>query len=315
MQMISKLSPDEILQFKTAVLAEQRAKKTLPGKKQQNGESKVVNRKKIARSISKADHSAGGNYLLHLNAFFAHAQKDPRLMANHFSLYVALFYCWNSHRFQQPFLIYRKLVMRVCKIRSVNTYTQCLKWLHDCGYIDYEPSGVLYEPAKVSMVSLVGKAFFRQRAGIHFNTVGKKKNDTRAVEKIDTRSGIKFDTGNGIKNDTVPVSNLIHNYNNKQINNETESKQAHTQDKFFSNEKKAPAIETVINWFSERGKTHQEARKFFYHYSAINWTLSGQAIADWQAAACKWLEREHTNGNFKPAKLDTNDSKDYSKSL
>ena len=74
-------------------------------------------------------------------------------------------------------------------------------------------------------------------------------------------------------------------------------------------------MEAVINWFWERGKTDYEARKFFYHYSAINWTLSRQPIVDWQAAAFKWLESERTIGNFEPTKLQTNGVKDYDKPL
>lgn len=293
MKMNSKLSSDEIHQVKTAVLAEQQAQRSVPASDLQNGT----------------------NYVLHLNAFFAHAKRDHRLKANHFSLYVALFHCWNTHHFEQPFKIHREQVMRVCKIRSVNTYTQCLKWLHICGYIDYQPSGVLYMPAKVSMLLLAGNACSHQHPGIHFNTMGNKKNNTRAAKKNDTRAGNKISTGNDIKNNTVTVSNLIHNINNKQINYETESKQAPTQEKFHSNQKKAPGMETVVNWFSERGKTDQEARKFFYHYSAVNWTLGGQTITDWHAAAAKWLENEKAAGNFKPAKLHTDDNKDYSKSL
>jgi len=310
MSVFSKLSSDELHQFKTGVLAEQRAqergmdeaKSPLPD----NGQ---------AETAKLLKHDSDPNYILHLNAFFAHSLRDPRLKSNHISLYIALFYFWNLYHFRNPFMIYREQVMRVCKIRSRNTYTQCLKWLHVCGYIDYQPAGVLYQPSMVSIHSLMGIAFRSQQRGTKNNTMGRKKNDTRSAKNNDTHTGIKNDTGDGVKNNTVSVSNLIHNYNNKQINYETESKQARTQKKLFSNEKKEQALEVVTAWFSERGQTAQEARKFFYHYEAINWTLSGQRITDWQAAAFKWLENVPPASKGKPGTLHTVTNKNYNKPL
>lgn len=80
------------------------------------------------------------NYIGHMNAWFAKIYEDNRLHTTHIALYVALFQYWNLNRFQNPITLHREEVMRLAKIGSANTYTKCIKELHQWEYIKYEPS-------------------------------------------------------------------------------------------------------------------------------------------------------------------------------
>lgn len=81
------------------------------------------------------------NYIRHLNAFYVQVRKDDRLKSSHISLYLALFQRWNTCQFRQAFPVLREHMMRLSRIGSRNTYTQCLKDLDAFGYIRYRPGG------------------------------------------------------------------------------------------------------------------------------------------------------------------------------
>jgi hypothetical protein len=91
------------------------------------------------------------NYIKHLNRAFELIYDDDRLLPNHVSLYMALFYQWNLNRFVNPIQINRTEIMRASRIRSVTTYTKSIKELHEWGYIQYQPS---HNPILGSVVSL-----------------------------------------------------------------------------------------------------------------------------------------------------------------
>jgi len=77
------------------------------------------------------------NYVAHLNAWSARMQRDRRLTSSHISLYMALFFHWNEHWFQNPITVYRDEVMEKAGIGSRNTYAKALRALADWGYIIY----------------------------------------------------------------------------------------------------------------------------------------------------------------------------------
>ena len=90
------------------------------------------------------------NYIKHLNIFFQNLSQDKRLNATHVSMYVVLFYQWNSTRFSDEFYINRNEIMSLSKIGSKGTYHKCLKDLHQWKYLEYLPS---YNPMKGSIIS------------------------------------------------------------------------------------------------------------------------------------------------------------------
>ncbi len=91
------------------------------------------------------------NYIHHMNEWYAKAYEDDRLNTTHFALYLALFQFWNLNHFQNPITLIRMDVMKLSKIGSANTYSKCIKELHNWGYINYEPS---YNPMVGSKVHL-----------------------------------------------------------------------------------------------------------------------------------------------------------------
>ena len=80
------------------------------------------------------------NYIKQLNAVFPMFYNDPRLNNSHISLYMALFFYWNLHRFETSFFANRTELMVLAKIGSRSTYHRLIKDLHDWEYIVYLPS-------------------------------------------------------------------------------------------------------------------------------------------------------------------------------
>jgi|GEM_PF-1663347 len=319
--MSTKFSPLELHHFKTAVLAENRNTKKPAGYFPGRDDGELITPTPVTRmvdgnrqEVNKEDASCKINYIRHLNFFIAHLKCDDRLKPNHVSLYLALFYVWNCNHFNDHFKVNRSTMLQLSKIGSRGTYLECLKWLDTCGYITYSPGRQKFKSGHVSITTLSDASVSA--------LINARKNGVPHGPDNGTCASTNTGPQNGRKNDTVPGANnesytgpfLGHNIN-KQINNETESKQIHAPKKLFFNEKRAPAIEDVLQWFSQRGQTTQEARRFFFHYNAINWTISGQPITDWKSAAEKWSDRVTTIKNDKPGKLYTNDNKDYSHPL
>lgn len=77
-------------------------------------------------------------YINHLNQFLTIARRDKRLSCAHFSMYIALFYVWNGHRFVNPFFIVRDELMAISHIGSKTTYSKVLADLHQFGYIRHD---------------------------------------------------------------------------------------------------------------------------------------------------------------------------------
>lgn len=297
--MISNLPSDEFHHFKIGVLAEKQLNITLPEQ-------------------DTTEEAGEINYIRHMNAFYARLKNERRLKAHHISLYLSLFMAWNKHRFRDIFPVFREQVMATSGIGSTKTYTHALKWLHECGYIIYRPSGKVYVPCQISIISYTGS----RSGGSKYATDGSKyatdtgsKNATGTDSKYATDIGSKYATDAGPKNGTVSVANLLHNFNNKQINRGNECKQAPPSPQLIIHEKEIPTMEAATHWFAQKGQTAQEARKFFYHYDAVNWRLGSLPIANWKSLASKWIESIRITRNEKPGKLHVDKNKLYSEPL
>ncbi len=186
----------------------------------------------------------------------------------HISLYMALFRNWNQNRFESPFSIDRKEMMKMSKIGSTNTYTRVLKDLDLYGLIRYHPS---CNPKKRSIVDLY---------------------------KFDTGQCIKNDKGQCIKKDTSSVSkvipiykhiNYIHNIYSSEESSQNELKENNMKEK----KKKAfqvPPIEHIQIYFAQKAHSKTEAEKFFNYYESIGWLVGGKTkMKDWKAAARNWM--------------------------
>lgn len=93
------------------------------------------------------------NYIKHQTGLFERFAADERITPYHISLYFALFQFWNKNRFRNPFPVSREELMYFSHIGSVNTYTRCIKQLHQWEYIEYFPSFNPNTGSKVSCIS------------------------------------------------------------------------------------------------------------------------------------------------------------------
>lgn len=85
-------------------------------------------------------------------SFYEVVVKDAIINATHISLYFALNYKWKLGNCISPFEIKRDEIMKLAKISSRKTFNNCMRVLHEAGYIKYIPS---FNPDINSMVCLV----------------------------------------------------------------------------------------------------------------------------------------------------------------
>jgi len=223
------------------------------------------------------------NFIRHLNAFYTLVHEHERLRANDISLYMALFQLWNLEHFPVSLMVDRNLVVRLSKIGSLRTYMQCVKRLHDFGFLTYEPSERPFSRCMIKMVPL-------EKSTPHKYT----KNAPHMRSKNDTHMWSNKDPVEGCNSDPHTGAILPYFNNNKQINNFiNESKTARSQKK--SKDKiiapVAPELEEICTYFRSAAQSEKEAELFYFHYKAIGWTMSGTPILDWKAAAEKWISR------------------------
>ncbi len=144
------------------------------------------------------------NYIKHQTGLFERFAEDERITPFHISLYFALFQFWNRNRFRNPFPILREEIMALAHIGSVNTYTRCMKQLHQWGYIEYLPS---FSPNTGSKVSCISFEKGNDKAGDKADDTGadktadkglyKKTNNTNSSKQ---RSFQNFKNGKGKQN-------------------------------------------------------------------------------------------------------------------
>ena len=80
------------------------------------------------------------NYIRHLSAFFEKIYSDDRLHQGHVCLCMALFQFWNLNRFENPFPVNRTEVLKLSKVKSLNSYH---KYLHELARFGYIQTGML----------------------------------------------------------------------------------------------------------------------------------------------------------------------------
>ena len=237
---------------------------------------------------------------------------------------MALFQCWNTNRFKNPFTITREEVMKLSAIGSKNTYHKSLWQLHDFGYIFYKASSNKFHKSSVNIVVFENSNPVNIQQLNLFVSPGSKNNKT--LESTSPNSvqdeenpGIKIDTAPvpiltfaSPKFDTVPVPYLGLLIKHKHINSKQErGKNSLTQILFSKNnhlqkginqiagrsnlgsnniEFQKPSLETVLAFFSENNYPAPEAHKFFSHYQSNGWLVAGKTpMQDWKSSANKWM--------------------------
>jgi len=259
------------------------------------------------------------NYIQHLNNFYRHARDDERLHANDMSLYMALFQVWNRYNFRVSFPVVREELMSLSRIGSRDTYMNCMRRLHTCGYIKYQRSTFRYAPAYICIMlfnncSTPGPVFQPE--------IFPEETKTGPQDGPDSGPGPGPETGPRRGPKSGHFIKLITNYN-KLGKVFTPKKQSDSINQNHELHKKTfapPEISEVQNFFLAASQREKEARKFYHHYEAIGWKLNNAPITNWYAAANKWIEniynhKNSKNGTVKPGTLHVNTTKDYNSSL
>ncbi|THD67619.1 hypothetical protein E7Z59_08140 [Robertkochia marina] len=94
------------------------------------------------------------NYIRHLNNFGALVYGKEEFKPGHISLYLSLFFAWNTHRFAERFPVYRDEMMKQSKIKSKSTYHKILKELESFRLIAYYPSNSPHKASEISILPL-----------------------------------------------------------------------------------------------------------------------------------------------------------------
>jgi len=267
------------------------------------------------------------NFIKHTVAFARHIPIDDRLTPYHISLYYAYFHMWNDERFDNPFRMYRDDVMDLAAIGSSTTFRKCLYDLNRWEYLHYLPSQSKHRPSKIEIhrLDVANPRPFvlweQQNAKGDSNVdrnrtkrepeADQKRSESDAEADQDQRKSDpdadlnqdKIESGSGATRDsqvTTFNTNSINDLNGIQTRERAHAS-ADDLDKIIPQpaavEKKSdpggggvPAsLEEVMVYFVSQGSTALEAKKFFYHFEAIRWKVSGQPMANWHAAVQKWF--------------------------
>ena len=268
------------------------------------------------------------NYIKHLTGFFEKIVNDHSLNPTHISLYISLFQCWNTNRFQNPISITRDEVMRISKICSKATYHKCIRELHQKGYLVYEPS---YNPFRGSLVYLLN---FEENLKPVLKKDRKSSNNELVFEQVVNKHQTSTKTGS--------EQALVSSINNTNIINSINDLNLVEQTQIFKNEdldikeevfketqkklrqKKKESIPSdlieVQLFFLEKNHSEIEAEKFYNHFQSNGWLVGGKSkMKDWQAAARNWMlnakKYNKNNNQPQPQHLQTATQKNYGEPL
>lgn len=233
------------------------------------------------------------NYIKHLTGVFERFNADQRLNPSHVSIYYALFQYWNVFRFRQQFFVQREEIMQASKVGSLSTYHKCIRELSDWNYILYLPSK---NPLKGSQVKM--SIFWT------------------CLEQVEDE--LRSDTG--------------------QVPDEYDNFLEQVAEEYGNSDERAPVCETndikpnkhnkplwpksefeVVGFFKEKAWPETEASKFYLHYEALGWKISGSQVVNWKALAQRWMKKaEEIQKGMKrknPDHLKTENQKNYGEPL
>jgi hypothetical protein len=281
------------------------------------------------------------NYIRHLSGALAKLIADGRCTAQHISLYVVLFHQWNSQHFPQRLKVFRSELMEDSKIGNKNTYTTCLKNLHEWGYLGYFPSSSKYYASEVMLTVFTGT-----ETGNGTDTgSGTHESDTltTAGNGADTGSDNGSDTGtdNGggtiyindtkpIQTDTnvsnglyIPTQKVEESLPQKECSGSSSATCLDAQEPAAGRKKKVAPKKKEASadlLFSESpyadkalfrqafvGTDYESANLDYYHEVINNWSQSKAARKkDWIATAKNWMLNDYREGKLlttKPAAM------------
>jgi hypothetical protein len=285
------------------------------------------------------------NYIRHLSAALEKLAADDRCKPQHISLYMMLFHQWNGQHFPGRLKVFRSELMEDSKIGNKNTYTTCLKNLHEWGYLGYFPSSSKYHASEVALTVFIGTETGKGTdtgSGTHesdtLTTVG-----NGADKGSDTGSDTGTGNGGGTTyiNDTKPiqtntnVSNRLYTPTQKVEESlpqkdylesssttslDAQEPAAGRKKKVAPKKKEAsadllfsesPYADKALFRKAFAGTDYESANLDYYHEVISNWSQSKAARKkDWIATAKNWMLNDYREGKL----LTTQPSATYGKS-
>ena len=213
------------------------------------------------------------NYIKHLNKAFEIMFEDDRLSSNHLMLYLTLFHHWNRNRFKEYFYINRSDIMNESRIKSLTTYTRCMRELESWGYLGYYPSFNSITGTKICIYPLHEK-----------EEGGMPRTETPASVQPTVAPVVQLGVPPAVQPPVVQEVQVLY------TNNTKEYKQSERQN--------IPAHQDVLDFFRKNTWDATEASKFFFHYEMNGWVAgNNNPIRDWEAAAQKWMLNTSTYNN------------------
>jgi hypothetical protein len=268
------------------------------------------------------------NYIKHLTGFFEKIINDHSLNPTHISLYISLFQCWNTNRFQNPISITRDEVMRISKICSKATYHKCIRELHQKGYLVYEPS---YNPFRGSLVYLLN---FEENLKPVLKKARKSSNNELVNEQaLNKRQTSTETSGEQALVSSINNTNITNNINDLNFGKQTQifkTENLDFKEEVFKEkqkklrEKNKANIPNDLNevkvYFLEKNYSEIEAEKFYNHFQSNGWLVGGKSkMKDWQASARNWMLniKKYSQNNYQPQPqhLQTETKKNYGEPL
>lgn len=242
------------------------------------------------------------NYIKHLTGFFEKIVTDHSLNPTHISLYISLFQCWNTNRFQNPISITRDEVMRISKICSRATYHKCIRELHEKEYIKYEPS---YNPFRGSLVYLFNfeenlkPVLKKARKSLKNEQVAEHLVEQALVSSLNIINNTNIINDLNLGEQTQKNENENLDFKNQGLK-EKEKKLRKKKKEDLVASKKSPRAEpreekpTTLkdtqNYFLEKNHSEIEAEKFYNYFQSNGWLVGGKSkMKDWKAAARNWM--------------------------
>jgi hypothetical protein len=279
------------------------------------------------------------NYIRHLSGALAKLIADGRCTAQHISLYVVLFHQWNSQHFPQRLKVFRSELMEDSKIGNKNTYTTCLKNLHEWGYLGYFPSSSKYHASEVTITVFTGT-----ETGNGTDTgSGTLESDTltTAGNGADTGSDNGSDTGTDNGGGTIYINDTKPIQTNPNVSNGLYTPTRQVKESPFAQEGRevgegcpqkagelaegrkkkvapkkkeasadllfleSPYADKALFRQAFAGTDYESANLDYYYEVISNWSQSKAARKkDWIATAKNWMLNDYREGKLlttKPA--------------
>ncbi len=248
------------------------------------------------------------NYIRLLTDVTERFKTDDRLNATHISIYYALFQYWNLFRFRKQFFVQREEIMQASKVGSLSTYHRCINDLSRWNYIAYLPSR---NPLKGSQVKMAvfwknrkqiidEPEAFEERTPHEYEVIDKQvvdafeRGDERVVDKLETSSEQVLDKPGTCNEQAVDKCRtrdkqaLVYETNNIKPTKQTKQTRLRPQ-----------SADEVVKFFKQKKWSVREALKFYHHYEAIGWKISGNTpIQNWKSMAYRWMLKAGEFKNF-----------------